>query len=484
MRVFSLRGAMSLLALMCATGCEPDFSVVGIKAESPGLPVAPRSMDPGTPQLDVDPPAIEFGYVPEGTTVDGTFTVTNIGRAPLELVDVHLAGDPAFSSAATDIVLAPDEQVALVVSYLSTASDGMGALLLDTNDAAQSSLVLVVTGTGADPQVVSTDLDFGYVRVDEVVTLNMPLFNPGNARVRITGIDSSEGHFEALLSAPLVLDPGMSAEVPVTFTPEDVVAYAGRLRVHSTAREPVRDFTTTGHGARLPVAVCEAVPPIVTPIHESFSFHGSGSYDLMGRPLVAQWTLLQRPAGSTFTLGATTTLDIGTFVADMVGDYTAELVVMNDLGLVSEPCIATVAAEPNADLWVELFWSNVDDLDLHLVQGGSAMRSGGDCYYGNCINGLAWDSAGTADDPYLDLDDIHGLGPENINIAAPSNSTYRVVVHDFPGTSFTGANSFTVRVYLEGALALEAVRSVSGEDATVDVALIDLTSATPTVTPL
>ena len=52
--------------------------------------------------------------------------------------------------------------------------------------------------------------------------------------------------------------------------------------------------------------------------------------------------------------------------------------------------------------------------------------------------------SGSADDPYLDLDDIWGTGPENINIAAPYPDLYHVGVHDHPFNAYTGANPTTV----------------------------------------
>jgi PKD repeat protein len=244
---------------------------------------------------------------------------------------------------------------------------------------------------------------------------------------------------------------------------------------------------TVQASADAPVAVCSASPPVVAAIHETFRLLGSSSYDPSGRPITgATWTLTGRPPGSALVLPAGSGPDTAPLSADVVGTYTAELVVTNDLGVASAPCEATVTAEADSALWVELSWQHAEDIDLHLVRGTGDTFSSDDCYFANCRSGLAWGGPRVLDDPILDLDDISGTGPENINIPEPVADTYTVVVHDYDwgSANFGGANTATIKVYVDGILYLLDSRVLVGEDAEEAVAEIDLTGMMPVVTPL
>lgn len=232
-----------------------------------------------------------------------------------------------------------------------------------------------------------------------------------------------------------------------------------------------------------PIATCDVSPNPVEPPFETATWDGSGSYDPEGHTIVDySWALISAPSGSSVRMPTGSDAVRSGFEPDLAGDYIGQLVVTTDDGRRSEPCQVTLESIPAEDLWVEMFWGRSgDDMDLHLMQAGGRLESSDDCYFANCTGGLSWGAAGTADDPYLDLDDIPGTGPENINIAAPySGSSYEVYVHDYPGSVYSSSNDVTVRVYINGAKLYDQTKTISGEDSYTHFATINWSSGTVT----
>jgi hypothetical protein len=216
--------------------------------------------------------------------------------------------------------------------------------------------------------------------------------------------------------------------------------------------------------ASTPVAVCYGSPDPAIP-GETLWWMGEDSYDNAGREIVVyEWSLTGRPAGSKAAMSASG--PNRSMLLDLAGSYRASLTVTNDQGIVSEVCEATIEAVPLQDLWVELFWTVAeDDLDLHLWMEGQEPYTAGDCYFGNCRNGLEWGVADfEEDDPFLDLDDIYEIGPENINILHPAEGSFMVGVNDFWGHWEESANIASVNVYIYGSLAWSGSRELSGDD--------------------
>jgi len=92
---------------------------------------------------------------------------------------------------------------------------------------------------------------------------------------------------------------------------------------------------------------------------------------------------------------------------------------------------ATPPALEDTGLHVRLEWStNSTDVDLHLLgpSNGGIWDCTLDCNFAN-PNPSWGDPLSDLDNPYLDLDDVDGYGPENINIQDPAPGVYTVVVH-------------------------------------------------------
>jgi hypothetical protein len=165
-----------------------------------------------------------------------------------------------------------------------------------------------------------------------------------------------------------------------------------------------------------------------------------------------------------------------TLYLDVSGDYTITVTIVDDRG---EFTCTWVLHARREGLRVELSWDGepFNDVDLHLHRGGASGWFGpDDCYFANCSAGssIDWgypettldecpeppagsswdfDSRGSCPNPRLDIDDVEGFGPENINIDAPRpGDELRVMVHYWDGLL---PATPTVRIYCGGALASE-----------------------------
>ena len=225
-----------------------------------------------------------------------------------------------------------------------------------------------------------------------------------------------------------------------------------------------------------PVAVCFASTSEVAPLYERFSLFGGDSYDPDGDEIVSYyWTLGAVPLGSSETWSRSTA-DAHSLLLEMSGDYRLDFTVTDEHGAMSEPCSVWITGVPQQDLWIELTWSLQDDLDLHLVRAGGSLFTYDDCHWVNCgfMGHLDWGVPGDRDDdPYLDIDDISGLGPENINITTPAPGRYEVIVDDYDTYWTSASNEALLRIYVSGVLEFERTFTVTGEETKTHLADID-----------
>ncbi len=331
-------------------------------------------------------------------------------------------------------------------------------------------------------QVDPDPVNFGVVPSGESSAQIVTLSSVGDATLNVTAMQIGRGRetFTLLEPFPGSYTPGSWTELTITYN-SDGSETTGDLQIlsndpsHPNLTVPLLagaevivdtgDSGDTDPPLSQPVAICSVDPAEILAIHESADWIGNSSYDTDGGSIVSyDWSLISAPAGSTSAMPSGTSNRRG-FTPDVAGEYVGQLVVTDDDGLASEPCLATLMATAGDGLWVEMFWTHSgDDMDLHLLDDGGILTTNSDCYYANCTwGGLNWGSSTTSDDPVLDLDDIPGTGPENINIDTPARGIYAVYVHDYPGSSYVGRNDVTVNVYLASRLIWTDTRNINAE---------------------
>lgn len=244
-------------------------------------------------------------------------------------------------------------------------------------------------------------------------------------------------------------------------------------------------LATLPPGTDAPVAVIDGGQPQYAPLATA-NFDGSASHDPDGGAIAHfDWQITQRPTGSNSSI--TPLSPDGSQVAffvDFAGDYTVKLTVTDDEGMTGSTNYA-FSSVPWQAIHVELAWdTDLSDVDLHLVNdtdGGTFYSNPGDCYYAD--KNPNWGSySSPTDDPSLDIDDVDGFGPENINISTPQDAhVYHVLVH-FYDTHGAPATKVTIKIFLSGVEQYEAVQTLGGTGVAWDVATIAWPSGT--ITPV
>ncbi len=185
-----------------------------------------------------------------------------------------------------------------------------------------------------------------------------------------------------------------------------------------------------------------------------------------GRGLEWEWNVVPPPNSATRNVAdpssATTTVYL-----DVSGDYQISLTVRDDKGDLYG-CSWVVHAA-GSGLRTEMRWNTFGsvDMDLHVARPpGPFCDSRNDCYFANCrvYSALDWGyppspatecvtelGASTCPNPRLDIDNIRGFDPENINLDNPNHEdSFRVMAHMYSGSASTDP---VISIYCGGRLA-------------------------------
>lgn len=432
-----------------------------------------------------------FGSVTMGTFDEVDVYITNTGNGNLDISDIWLDQQfPGLLEDGESGMLEPEEALVVHLRFTPEANSQVSDLLRIDNSATEESIDIPVTGLGDGDPVPDIYCDpnpgdFGDVQIGTDAPM---VFTVGNAGfsdlvippdgVIITGTNAGMYAITDNFVSGVTYPPNDApSTLTVQFSPPDLQEYNAQMEI--TSNDPDENpliVPLTGNGSTPggdgPIAICDVTPNPVHPPFEFASWIGHDSYDPDGYAITTyQWTLINTPPGSSATMPmCNNTPDCGPFQPDLAGTYTAQLYIVNDINM-SASCTVDLEAEPTEDLWIEMYWTYPDDdMDLHLLAPNGQLQSQTDCYYGNCVgawNNLDWGQQNyPGDDPSLDMDDIPGTGPENINIADPQQGTFTVVVHDYHGSTgdSPGANPTTVNVYVNGTLAWSDTRDINQEN--------------------
>jgi hypothetical protein len=444
------------------------------------------------PRVCLEPEMIDFGNVITGNPIVKNFTLTSCGDQALEINDVliNVGSNPYFSLPrvfSQNTLLNTGDFVEVEVLFLPLESGlASGQVDIFSNDPSSDPATgktgsISLSGRSIDSvcnmQINPLVADFGRVEINKSTTISLEITNIGNGTCLLEDVtitqNSTTNEFSLIASpaANTTFDPNTSISLTLGYAPTDsgidlgILTLYGNDKASTEKKVDINGFGKLSSGTG-PVAVCSVDPTSTTPF-TSVHFTGDQSYDTNNIAITDYiWSWVSAPVGSASTLNGSGPNRYSEL--DMAGDFTAQLVVRNQLQQESAPCTVTVVTTPYESIWVEMYWDQAgEDMDLHLLDTGGTVGTSSDCFFVNCRDSFPpdWGVVGyDGDDPHLDRDDIYGTGPENINIASPADGTYTVVVRDYPFSEQMQATNVTVNVYIDSDLVDTFSKAVTGED--------------------
>lgn len=421
----------------------------GTCTTSPGNGVACR-LDP-----------LQFGNVPVGAPATETITLRN----------VPLAGTCALPDTAENI---PDCRPICSVSFDRDSTQhnvGIGILPQDSAYSLAGNHAVPFSLAPTNPRCPTSDVAMmrGDVRL----------------LVQLAPQDHEQDHVDGLLVLESNAPNAPIIEIPLQAAIRTAPVAVAQL--HTCDQNT--PATSTAHS--VPDTTNCSDPNNIRPLGRVF-LDGTRSYD-PARPtdptaiVQYRWELISWPAGTDTALmdlrGSNTSL----FSAwlPLAGQYVARLHVTNDQGIesgISSTSDVTFTALPDSRVHIQLVWDNpTNDQDLHVVYAGTGdvvYGSQSDCFWKNCrpstctranaCTPVRWFTdvaAYEGPNPRLDIDDTHGLGPENVNISEPRAGQYRVYAYYYglvdPADDPT---QVTVRIYVDAVLRAEYRRTLRRDD--------------------
>jgi hypothetical protein len=223
------------------------------------------------PAIAASPVAVTFPSVRviEGESATESIAITNVGNATLELEDVSIVGDAAFSIGTFDTdSLEPGHSTRLDVRFRPTTGKATWSVVrIESNDPRQQETEIDLFGEGLAPTLLVDPLalDVGTVLPGCTVDHEIELRNVGTDQLTITDA-TLEDASPALTWMPLdrpadsfpwILDPDEEVRTRVTFAPTQMGPEVAHLDV--TSNDPSRPFATTAVHATAGVAHVEDV---------------------------------------------------------------------------------------------------------------------------------------------------------------------------------------------------------------------------------
>ncbi|HQR29451.1 MAG TPA: choice-of-anchor D domain-containing protein, partial [Anaeromyxobacteraceae bacterium] len=220
---------------------------------------------PSNPVIALAPPSLAFGTVNVGSTPTMATSIRNTGTAALTVSAITRCAGTSTEFSWTppaSITVQAGQSATLTVTYAPTDSTSdSGCLSLASNDPANPTVSLGLSGTGAVPAAPAIalspgTLSFGTVTVGTSAMLPTQVQNDGNAPLGVSSITRCTGtstEFTWSPPAPFTVAAGGASTLTVTYTPTAASGDTGCLTIASNdPARPTVNLTVSGNGAVAP----------------------------------------------------------------------------------------------------------------------------------------------------------------------------------------------------------------------------------------
>jgi hypothetical protein len=208
--------------------------------------------------LSIDPGSVNFGQVPILTTAFDTITLSDSGKANVNIYSTQLSpstGVFAIVGTTPSVVTASGSAI-IVLSFKPDSAIGYSAsLTLTTDDANAPTRTININGTGLKDafSITPSPLAFGQVPILTAATDTIRLSNAGTSAITIsnTQLSSASGAFALVGSAPTQVSAGGTAPIIVRFHPDTAGSYSGSLTLTTSDPSiPIRTVAISGTGIK------------------------------------------------------------------------------------------------------------------------------------------------------------------------------------------------------------------------------------------
>ena len=242
---------------------------------------------------------------------------------------------------------------------------GTYIIQLVVNDGLHNSQPSTVTVTTGNTPPVANAGSNQKVNVNSLVQLNGSGSTDvnGNPLWYVWTLNTIPAGSKATLSNPTAVNPTFTADEPGTYVAQLIVNDGFSSSQPSTV-------TISTNAVQAPTANAGS-PQTVAP-GATVQLSGSGSTDPQGLPLTYTWSLITLPANSHAVLSATNIVN-PTFVADLPGNYVAQLTVNNGFLSSATPSTVTITTADTAPI------ANAG-ANQNVAVGGTAFLNGSQSY--------------------------------------------------------------------------------------------------------